>query len=51
MRGGKHQLVEDLIFIIHQNDTEALARNAMAPRTRRLVPEFMLNLAQRVSPF
>ncbi|XP_022930102.1 probable isoprenylcysteine alpha-carbonyl methylesterase ICMEL1 [Cucurbita moschata] len=51
MRGGKHQLVEDLIFIIHQNDTEALARNAMAPRRRRLVPEFMLNLAQRVSPF
>lgn len=51
MRGGKDQLVEDLIFIIHENDTDAFASDAMAPRRRRLVPELLLKLASSVSPF
>uniref|UniRef100_A0A9I9DLJ7 protein-S-isoprenylcysteine alpha-carbonyl methylesterase n=1 Tax=Cucumis melo TaxID=3656 RepID=A0A9I9DLJ7_CUCME len=39
MRGGKDQLVEDLIFVIHENDRDAFARNPMARQRRRLVPE------------
>lgn len=51
MRGGKDQLVEDLIFIIHENDRDALATDAVARRRRRLVPELLLKLARNVSPF
>lgn len=51
MRGGKDQLVEDLISIIHENDRDALARNPMARQRRRLVPELLLKLACTVSPF
>ncbi|XP_022149045.1 isoprenylcysteine alpha-carbonyl methylesterase ICME-like isoform X2 [Momordica charantia] len=51
MRGGKDQMFEDLVSIIHANDAEALAKDAVLPPRRRLVPEFMLTLARRVSPF
>lgn len=51
MRGGKDQMFEDLVSIIHANDAEALAKDAVSPPRRRLVPEFMLTLARRVSPF
>ncbi|CAK9329345.1 unnamed protein product [Citrullus colocynthis] len=51
MRGGKDQLVELLIFIIHENDRDALATDAVACRRRRLVPELLLKLARNVSPF
>ena len=51
MRGGKDQLFEDLVSIIHSGDSEALAKDAVAPPRRRLVPEFMLRLARKVSPF
>ncbi|TYJ95562.1 isoprenylcysteine alpha-carbonyl methylesterase ICME-like isoform X2 [Cucumis melo var. makuwa] len=51
MRGGKDQLVEDLIFVIHENDRDAFARNPMARQRRRLVPELLLKLACTVSPF
>ena len=51
MRGGKDQMFEDLVSIIHAGDSEALAKDAVAPPRKRLVPEFMLKLAGRVSPF
>ncbi|KAL5553537.1 hypothetical protein UlMin_040938 [Ulmus minor] len=51
MRGGKDQLFEDLVAIIHADDAEALAKDAVAPPRKRLVPEFMLKLARSVSPF
>lgn len=51
MRGGTDQMFEDLVAIIHADDAEAQAKDAMAPPRRRLVPEFMLQLARRVSPF
>ncbi|KAL0408805.1 UNVERIFIED_CONTAM: putative isoprenylcysteine alpha-carbonyl methylesterase ICMEL1 [Sesamum radiatum] len=51
MRGGKDDMFEDVVAIIHAGDSEALARDATAPPRRRLVPEFMLKLARRVSPF
>ncbi|XP_061991365.1 probable isoprenylcysteine alpha-carbonyl methylesterase ICMEL2 isoform X2 [Rosa rugosa] len=51
MRGGKDQMFEDLVAIIHEGDSEALAKDAVAPPRKRLVPEFMLKLAHKVSPF
>ncbi|KAL0446939.1 UNVERIFIED_CONTAM: putative isoprenylcysteine alpha-carbonyl methylesterase ICMEL1 [Sesamum latifolium] len=51
MRGGKDDMFEDVVAIIHAGDSEALARDATAPPRRRLVPEFMLKLARSVSPF
>ncbi|KAI8542872.1 hypothetical protein RHMOL_Rhmol08G0173900 [Rhododendron molle] len=51
MRGGKDQMFEDLIAIIHAGDSEALAKDAIAPPKKQLVPEFMLNLASSISPF
>ena len=51
MRGGKDQMFEDLVAYIHAGDSEALAKDAVAPPRKRLVPEFMLKLARSVSPF
>ncbi|KAF7131745.1 hypothetical protein RHSIM_Rhsim09G0114700 [Rhododendron simsii] len=51
MRGGDDKLFEDLVSHIHAGDSEALAKDANAPPRKRLVPEFMLKLARRVSPF
>ncbi|XP_057507790.1 isoprenylcysteine alpha-carbonyl methylesterase ICME-like isoform X1 [Actinidia eriantha] len=51
MRGGTDQMFEDLVAIIHAGDSEALAKDAVAPPRKRLVPEFMLKLASSVSPF
>ena len=51
MRGGTDQMFEDLLAIIHADDPDALAKDAVAPPRKRLVPEFMLKLARRVSPF
>ncbi|PON87945.1 Alpha/beta hydrolase fold [Trema orientale] len=51
MRGGNDKMFEDLLAIIHADDSAALAKDATAPPRRRLVPEFMLKLARSVSPF
>ncbi|CAL5338720.1 unnamed protein product [Camellia sinensis] len=51
MRGGKDQMFEDIVARIHAGDSEALANDAVAPPRKRLVPEFMLKLANSVSPF
>ncbi|KAJ8445391.1 hypothetical protein Cgig2_010749 [Carnegiea gigantea] len=51
MRGGTDQMFEDLAATIHDGDEEALAKDALAPPRRRLVPECMLRLATAVSPF
>lgn len=51
MRGGKDEMFEDLVGIIHAGDSKAWAKHAAAPLRRRLVPEFMLKLARTVSPF
>ncbi|XP_021669299.2 probable isoprenylcysteine alpha-carbonyl methylesterase ICMEL1 isoform X2 [Hevea brasiliensis] len=51
MRGGKDQMFEDLVAIVHAGDPEAQEKDAGAPPRRRLVPEFMLQVARRVSPF
>ncbi|CAI0552672.1 unnamed protein product [Linum tenue] len=51
MRGGKDQMFEDLVSIVHAGDQEAEAKDKVAPPRRRLVPECMLQLARKVSPF
>ncbi|KAH6805418.1 prenylcysteine methylesterase [Perilla frutescens var. frutescens] len=51
MRGGRDNMFEDLIGMIHAGDSEAMATDSTAPPKRRLVPEFMLKLAHIVSPF
>ncbi|KAF4356840.1 hypothetical protein F8388_019499 [Cannabis sativa] len=49
MRGGNDQMFEDLLAIIHADDSAAQAKDAAAPLRRRLVPEFMLKLARSKS--
>lgn len=51
MRGGQDDMFDDLVGYIHAGDAEALAKDAVAPPRRRLVPECMLKLAHCVSPF
>ncbi|KAK4804299.1 hypothetical protein SAY86_004116 [Trapa natans] len=51
LRGGKDELFEHLVAKIHADNPEALARDAMAPPRRRLVPEILLILAHEISPF
>ncbi|KAK6134053.1 hypothetical protein DH2020_032198 [Rehmannia glutinosa] len=51
MRGGRDDMFEDLVAMIHAGDSEAVARDATAPPRKRLVPEFMLKLARSISPF
>ncbi|KAK8550078.1 hypothetical protein V6N13_055633 [Hibiscus sabdariffa] len=48
MRGGRDEMFEDVVAIIHGGDEEALAKDAVAPPRRRLVPEFMLKLAHNM---
>ncbi|KAJ1412797.1 Alpha/Beta hydrolase fold [Sesbania bispinosa] len=51
LRGGKDDLFEHVVAIIHFNDTVALAKDATAPPRRRFVPEILLKLARKISPF
>ncbi|KAL7132564.1 hypothetical protein ABFS83_12G083100 [Erythranthe nasuta] len=51
MRGGRDDLFEDLVGMIHAGDSEAAAKDAKATPRKRLVPELMLRLARIVSPF
>lgn len=51
LRGGKDELFEFAVAYIHMDDKEALAKDAVAPPNRRFVPEILLQLARRVSPF
>ncbi|XP_028789277.1 probable isoprenylcysteine alpha-carbonyl methylesterase ICMEL1 isoform X2 [Neltuma alba] len=51
MRGGEDDMFRDLVGYIHADDAEARARDEAAPPRRRLVPECMIQLARRVSPF
>ncbi|KAL2484743.1 putative isoprenylcysteine alpha-carbonyl methylesterase ICMEL1 [Abeliophyllum distichum] len=51
MRGGRDELFEDLVAMIHAGDSEALSKDSSAPPRKRLVPEFMLKMARAVSPF
>lgn len=51
LRGGKDELFDYIVAFIHAGDKEALANDAMAPPRRRFVPELLLHLARKISPF
>ncbi|XP_078170204.1 putative isoprenylcysteine alpha-carbonyl methylesterase ICMEL1 isoform X2 [Carex rostrata] len=53
LRGGSDPLLETVVAIIDEDedDASAVAKDVEAPIARRLVPEWMLILASRVSPF
>lgn len=44
-------MLETVVAIIDEDDASAVAKDVEAPIARRLVPEWMLMLASRVSPF
>lgn len=51
LRGGKDELFDLLVAVIHAGDKEALEKDAMASPRKRLVPEILLKLARNISPF
>lgn len=51
LRGGKNELFEQMVAIIHSGDEEALTNDAMAPPMKRLLPEILLKMARKISPF
>ncbi|CAJ2665953.1 unnamed protein product [Trifolium pratense] len=51
LRGGKEDLFDHIVSIVHSNDSDALLKDATAPPRRRLVPEILLKLAHNISPF
>lgn len=51
LRGGRDPLVEDVLSIIHADDANACQKIALAPTPRRLVFEWQLKLARKISPF
>ena len=44
-------MLEEIASVIHSEDPDVSADQLVVPAARRLVPEFMLKLAGRVSPF
>ncbi|PAN22443.1 hypothetical protein PAHAL_4G020500 [Panicum hallii] len=51
LRGGRDKMLEEIASVIHSEDPDVSADHHVVPVARRLVPEFMLKLAGRVSPF
>ncbi|XP_066166386.1 probable isoprenylcysteine alpha-carbonyl methylesterase ICME isoform X2 [Oryza sativa Japonica Group] len=51
LRGGRDKLVEDVISVIHADDADAREKDALAPIPGRLVSEWQIKLAHRISPF
>ncbi|RDY02363.1 Isoprenylcysteine alpha-carbonyl methylesterase ICME, partial [Mucuna pruriens] len=51
LRGGKDDLFDHVVAIVHSNDSDALAKDATAPPRRRFVPEILLKFAHKISPF
>lgn len=51
LRGGRDKMLEEIVAAIHNDDPCESAQHLPVPVARRLVPEIMLILARRVSPF
>ncbi|KAJ4746381.1 alpha/beta-Hydrolases superfamily protein [Rhynchospora pubera] len=49
LRGGRDELVEDVMVTINNNNADGA--NLVGPIPRRLVPEWQLQLAHKISPF
>lgn len=51
MRGGYDALLADILAIVHVGDIESQCKETPARPLKRLVPEFLLQFAHKVSPF
>ncbi|KAJ7544199.1 hypothetical protein O6H91_09G069100 [Diphasiastrum complanatum] len=51
MRGGRDELLLDILAVVHAGDDDAETDDAVAPCSERLLPEILLQLARKVSPF
>ncbi|EPS69303.1 hypothetical protein M569_05458, partial [Genlisea aurea] len=51
LRGGKDEFFDYIVGFIHKDHEEELALDAMAAPRKRFVPEILLKLAGKVSPF
>ncbi|XP_021888005.1 isoprenylcysteine alpha-carbonyl methylesterase ICME [Carica papaya] len=51
LRGGKDELFDNLVAVIHAGDKEALEKDGRSPPRRQLVPGLLLWLARQISPF
>ncbi|KAJ8631117.1 hypothetical protein MRB53_024440 [Persea americana] len=51
LRGDTDELLRDILAVIHAGDIITLAKDEVAPLNRRLVPELMLKMARKISPF
>ncbi|RWR85601.1 putative isoprenylcysteine alpha-carbonyl methylesterase ICMEL1 isoform X1 [Cinnamomum micranthum f. kanehirae] len=51
LRGDTDELLRDILAVIHAGDIVTLAKDEVAPSSRRLVPELMLKMARKISPF
>lgn len=51
LRGGRDELVENIVTVIFAGDPLSNTGDVVSTPARRLVPEFMLQLARRISPF
>jgi len=51
MRGGKIDMLADILAVVHADDEEERAEDAIAMMHPRMVPECLLQLARWVSPF
>eukprot|EP00850_Spirogloea_muscicola_P019880 SM000201S05936 [mRNA] locus=s201:253816:258573:- [translate_table: standard] len=51
MRGGKDELLDDILAIVHKGDKKAIAEIESAAPRKRLVPELLIRAARRISPF
>ena len=51
MRGGHDVLLQDILDVIHADDELRRAKDVLGKPRPRLVPEILLQLARRISPF
>ncbi|CAM0954025.1 unnamed protein product [Alopecurus aequalis] len=51
LRGGKDPLVEDIVSIIHADNANSCEKYDSSPIPERLVSEWQIQLARRISPF
>ena len=51
MRGGHDVLLQDILDVIRADDKEGQVKDASGKPRPRLVPEILLQLARRISPF
>ncbi|MED6187373.1 hypothetical protein PIB30_075809 [Stylosanthes scabra] len=51
LRGGKDDLFDHIVDVIHSKDKDAVTKGKVPPPRRRFVPEILLKLARKISPF